>query len=39
MIIFKQFIENKKEILFKSLDPKDAIPRIIDGYTEWYSVK
>jgi FkbM family methyltransferase len=34
MIIFKQFIENKKGILFKSLESKDVILRIIDGYTE-----
>jgi FkbM family methyltransferase len=34
MIIFKQFTENKKGILFKSLESKDVIIRIIDGYTE-----
>ena len=27
-------IENKKGILFKSLESKDVILRIIDGYTE-----
>lgn len=33
MIIFKEFVENKKGILFESLDSKDIIIKIIDGYT------
>ena len=38
MIIFKQPIENKKN-LFKSLESKDVILRIIDGYTKGYLMK
>jgi FkbM family methyltransferase len=33
MIIFKEFIDNKKGIQFESLEPQDIIIKIIDGYT------
>jgi FkbM family methyltransferase len=33
MIIFKEFIDNKKGIQFESLEPLNIIIKIIDGYT------
>ena len=33
MIIFKEFIDNKKGIQFESLEPLNIVIKIIDGYT------
>ena len=33
MIIFKEFIENKKGIQFSSLEHQNIIIKIVDGYT------